>query len=94
MEQTVAGIAATIARLRWHLQGVPEGDDNAAVAIRAESMVSKGHLIEAITELDGLSTEAATLAADWISAVKARLAMEQAAQDLEAFVIGLAARMT
>ncbi len=94
MEQTIAGIAATIARLRWSLQGVPDGDDNASVAIRAESMVSKGDLIEAVAELDSLSSEAATLAADWVSAVKARMAMEQAAQDLEAFVIGLAARMT
>jgi len=94
MEQTVAGIAATIARLRWHLQGTPDGDDNTAVAIRAERLVTQGQMADAVTELRELSPEAAEIAAEWVSDVQARLTVDQAARDLEAFVIGLAARMT
>lgn len=94
MEQTVAGIAATIARMRWQLQGMPDGDDNGARVIRAERLVAEGNMAAAVEALEGLSEEVAPLAADWVEAVKGRLAVDQAAEDLEAYVIGLASRMT
>ena len=86
-DQTLASIEALV-RVR-RLDGGATGEDAAAVTSRAGAKLDDGDLAGAIAELGTLSPAAAPAAADWLAAARARLAAEQAIDDLSQRAIAL-----
>jgi uroporphyrinogen-III synthase len=60
------------------------GDGALAILARAETKLAAGDLAGTVAELDALSAQAATAAAEWLGRAKARLALETAAAQLSA----------
>ncbi|MBP2311344.1 COG4223 family protein [Azospirillum soli] len=84
----VTGKLATLVTVRRQGGGVV-GDSADAVAARAEAAVQEGNLAKAVEELAALKGPAADTAAPWIADAKARLAANQAGQQLTSRAIGL-----
>lgn len=84
----VTGKLATLVTVRRQGGGVV-GDSADAVVARAEAAVQEGNLGKAVEELSALKGPAATVAAPWIADAKARLAANQAGQQLTTRAIGL-----
>ncbi|MCW2235757.1 COG4223 family protein [Azospirillum canadense] len=84
----VTGKLATLVTVRRQGGGVV-GDSADAVVARAEASLQENNLGKAIEELSALKGPAATTAAPWIADAKARLAANQAGQQLTARAIGL-----
>ena len=84
----VAGKLSTLVTVRRQGGGVV-GDSADAVVARAEAAVQEGNLGKAVEELSALKGPAADVAAPWIADAKARLAANQAGQQLTARAIGL-----
>ncbi|MBP2295649.1 COG4223 family protein [Azospirillum rugosum] len=84
----VTGKIATLVTVRRQGGGVV-GDSADAVVARAEASLQENNLAKAIEELSTLKGPAATTAAPWIADAKARLAANQAGQQLTARAIGL-----
>jgi len=84
----VTGKIATLVTVRRQGGGVV-GDSADAVVARAEAAVQEGNLAKAVEELSALKGPAANVAAPWIADAKARLAANQAGQQLTARAIGL-----
>ncbi len=86
--EQVTGKIATLVTVRRQGGGVV-GDGAAAVVARAEAALQAGNLGGAVTELAALKGPAAQVAAPWIADAKARLAANEAAQQLTSRAIGL-----
>lgn len=84
----VTGKLATLVTVRRQGGGVV-GDSADAVVARAEAALQENNLGKAIEELSALKGPAAATAAPWIAEAKARLAANQAGQQLTARAIGL-----
>jgi hypothetical protein len=69
-----------------------EGDDAAARVARAEARLADGDLAGAVAELDGLEDAPAAAAAPWLEQARARLAAENALEDLRAHAADLLAQ--
>ncbi|MDQ2106321.1 COG4223 family protein, partial [Azospirillum isscasi] len=86
--EQVTGKIATLVTVRRQGGGVV-GDGAAAVVARAEAALQANNLGAAVTELSALKGPAAQVAAPWIADAKARLAANEAGQQLTARAIGL-----
>ncbi|WP_448205258.1 mitofilin family membrane protein [Azospirillum sp. sgz302134] len=84
----VTGKLATLVTVRRQGGGVV-GDSAGAVVARAEAAVQEGNLAKAVEELGALKGPAANTAAPWVADAKARLAANQAGQQLTTRAIGL-----
>lgn len=84
----VTGKLATLVTVRRQGGGVV-GDSADAVVARAEAAVQEGNLAKAVEELGALKGPAAETAAPWIADAKARLAANQAGQQLTSRAIAL-----
>lgn len=93
MSDTVASLAAATMRLRWRIDGAPTGDGVPAIVARAEQAVVNGELQTAIDTLGTLPAERAELAKAWIETVKARMGADKVREDLDAYIISMAARV-
>jgi hypothetical protein len=93
MSDTVASLAAATMRLRWRIDGAPTGEGVPAVVARAEQAVMGGELQTAIDTLGTLPEGRAALAASWIESVKARMQADTVREDLDAYIISMAARV-
>ncbi|KAA0677046.1 carph-isopro domain-containing protein [Roseomonas genomospecies 6] len=86
--EQVTGKIATLVTVRRQGGGVV-GDGASAVVARAEAALQAGNLGGAVNELSALKGPAAQVAAPWIADAKARLAANEAGQQLTSRAIGL-----
>jgi len=93
MFNTMANISAITMRLRWRLEGLPVGESVPAIMARAEALVADRDYANAVTELEKLPEPYSVSAADWISGVKARNAVDAVQEDLEAYLVSVAVRL-
>lgn len=93
VSDTVASLAAATMRLRWRLDGAPSGDGVPAVVARAEEAVVNGDLQLAIDTLGMLPAERLALARSWIDMVQTRMQAEAVREELDSYIISLAARI-
>lgn len=93
VSDTVASLTAATMRLRWRLDGAPTGDGVAAVVARAEQAAGNGELQVAVDTLGLLPEQRAALAQPWIDMVRARMQAETVREDLDAYIISMAARI-
>ncbi|MFL7902330.1 COG4223 family protein [Azospirillum argentinense] len=86
--EQVTGKIATLVTVR-RSGGDAVGDGASAVVARAEAALQAGNLGGAVKELEALKGPAAQVAAPWIADAKARLAANEAGQQLTNRAIGL-----
>ncbi|PWC83352.1 hypothetical protein AEJ54_30915, partial [Azospirillum sp. Sp 7] len=86
--EQVTGKIATLVTVR-RSGGDAVGDGASAVVARAEAALQAGNLGGAVKELSALKGPAAQVAAPWIADAKARLAANEAGQQLTNRAIGL-----
>lgn len=93
VSDTVASLTAATMRLRWRLDGAPSGDGVPAVIARAELAVANGELQLAVDTLGLLPDERSALAKSWVEKVQARTQAEAVREELDAYIISMAARI-
>lgn len=93
VRDTISSIAAMTTRLRWRLDGVPDGSGVVSTTARAEALVSEGRFAEALEALGTLPAAMQPLYADWAAAVEARDRGLRARSELGDFIVQMAARM-
>ena len=71
--------------------GEVAGDDPPARLARAEAKLDRGDLAGAVAEVGAITGAAAAPAADWLAAARARLAAQQAIQQLQAAAVAVPA---
>ncbi|MGY0792564.1 COG4223 family protein [Azospirillum argentinense] len=86
--EQVTGKIATLVTVR-RSGGDAVGDGASAVVARAEAALQAGNLGGAVKELEALKGPAAQVAAPWVADAKARLAANEAGQQLTNRAIGL-----
>ena len=84
MDLTLRRLAAVVTVRRT---GEVSGSGTEAILARAESRLDEGDLTAAVTELWTLTDAPAAAAAAWLEAARARLAVETALADLEAYAV-------
>lgn len=93
VRDTISSIAAMTTRLRWRLDGAPDGAGVIATTARAEALVAEGRFGEAIEALGSLPVTMQPLYADWVASVEARDRGLRARTELGDFIVQMAARM-
>ena len=84
MDQTLRRLTAVVTVRRT---GEVSGPGTEAILARAESRLGEGDLIAAVAELSALTEAPAAAVADWLESARARLDVEAALADLEAYAV-------
>ncbi|MCR9174680.1 MAG: mitofilin family membrane protein [Alphaproteobacteria bacterium] len=92
ISETMASLTAATIRLRWRLDGVPDGDGPLSIMARAEEMVRAGAFDMAIAELEALPEAMKAKTESWIAAVQSRDLAAEAVADLDVYMIEAVAR--
>jgi hypothetical protein len=92
VSETMANLTAATTRLRWRLDGAPEGDSPLAVMARAEQAAATFDFDTAITEMEALPEDLKALTTDWTDQVAALKLASKALEELDVYMIEAVAK--